>query len=282
MVVRIVTDSTADLPTQVAQELGIAVVPLTVFFGDEAFLDGVEIDRDTFYARLAESKALPRTSQPSPAKFVEAYQRLIAEGADAILAIQVAGKLSGTIQAARTAIGLLPEGTRQIPIELLDSNSVSDGLGYMVQHASKLAQAEKSLEEIRSEVEDIASRTHIFAVLDTLEFLRRGGRIGAASAFLGNLLSFKPILSVDEGEVHPVERPRTRSKAYARVAQLLADVGELEHAAIVASNDEVGEQLREAVQGVYKGSVPLYAFGAVVGTHAGPGVAGVAYVTKKN
>jgi DegV family protein with EDD domain len=282
MVVRIVTDSTADLPAKVASELGITVVPLTVFFGDEAFLDGVELDNPGFYQKLAASKDLPRTSQPSPAAFQEAFQRLIDEGADAILSIHLSSKLSGTYQSACTARDSLPEDMRKMPISVLDSQSISVGMNYAIQGAARLAREGKTLEELQAYVEDTLSRTSILAVLDTLEFVRRGGRIGGASALLGNMLSFKPIIEIKEGEVAPVERPRTRGKAYARIAQLVTEMGEIESISIAESNDEVGQQLKAAIKEVYSGEMPIYRLGAVLGVHTGPGTAAIAPVKAKN
>ena len=181
MVVRIVTDSTADLPAEGASELGITVVPLTVFFGDEAYLDGVDLDNASFYQKLAASKDLPRTSQPSPAAFEETYRRLIGEGAEAILSVHLSSKLSGTYQSACTARDTLADEGNTVPIEVIDSLSISVGMNYAIQNAARLARAGKSLAEIKTAVEDTLARTKILAVLDTLEYVRRGGRIGGAS-----------------------------------------------------------------------------------------------------
>lgn len=282
MVVRIVTDSTADLPTDVAQELGIAVVPLRVFFGDDSYLDGVELDNDGFYEKLAASKDLPTTSQPAPAAFQEVYQRLIDEGAEAILSIHLSSKLSGTYQAACTARDALLEGVSQFPLVLLDSQSISIGMNYAILNAARMAKEGKSLAELQAYVEDTLARSSVLAVLDTLEYVRRGGRIGAASALLGNMLSFKPIISVKNGEVVPVERPRTRGKAYARLAQMLAEMGEIEAVSIAESNNEVGQQLKEALKSVYAREVPTYKLGAVLGAHTGPGTAAIAVVMAKS
>lgn len=282
MVVRIVTDSTADLPMEAASESGITVVPLTVFFGDEAYLDGVELGNAEFYTKMAASKDLPRTSQPSPAAFQEAFTRLIDEGADAILSVHLSSKLSGTYQSACTARDSLPEDTRKVPIEIIDSLTISTGMSYAIQQAARLAQEGKGLAEIKAATEDTLGRSRILAVLDTLEYVRRGGRIGGASAMLGNMLSFKPIIALTDGEVVPIERPRTRAKAYARVAQLLGEQGALEHVAIIETNDEVGQQLGEVIQSVYSGELPHYKLGAAIGTHTGPGTAAIAFVTAKN
>ncbi len=254
-------------------------MPLTVFFGDDAYLDGVELDNAGFYRKLATSKDLPRTSQPSPASFQEAYTRLIEEGADAILSVHLSAKLSGTYQSACTARDSLPESVRKVPIEVIDSQSISVGMSHAIMQAAKEARDGLELEEIKAHLLDQLARTRILAVLDTLEFVKRGGRIGGARAMLGNMLSVKPIISLKEGEVVPVEQPRTRSKAYARIAELLATTGNVEHVSIAESSEEVGQQLAQAIKTTYKGELPIYRLGAVLGTHTGPGTAAIAYVT---
>ncbi|HLX56053.1 MAG TPA: DegV family protein [Ktedonobacteraceae bacterium] len=279
MNVRIVTDSTADIPVEVANALGIAVVPLTVFFGDEAYLDGIELDNAGFYRKLQASKELPRTSQPSPASFQDAYTRLIDEGAEAIFSVHLSSKLSGTYQSACAARDSLPENTRHIPIEIIDSRSISVGMSRAIMLAAEEARKGVGLDEIKAHALDQLSRSHILAVLDTLEYVKRGGRIGGARAMLGNMLSVKPIVSLKDGEVVAVEQPRTRSKAYTRVAQLLAETGKIEYASIAEASEEVGHQLAEVIKTIYSGDLPIYRLGAALGTHTGPGTAAIAYVT---
>ena len=281
MAVRIVTDSTADIPQDQARAAGITIVPLTVFFGDEAYLDGVELDSVSFYKKLAASKTLPRTSQPSPAAFQQAYTRLLDEGAGAILSVHLSAKLSGTFQSARTARDTLPDTVKEIPIDIIDSQSISVGMSRAILLAAQEARAGLGLAEIKAHVLDQLARTRILAVLDTLEFVRRGGRIGGARAMLGNMLSVKPIVSLRDGEVIPVEQPRTRSKAYARIAQLVQEMGRVEHVSIAESDDEVGHQLAQVIQTVYTGELPIYRLGAALGTHTGPGTAAVAVVAAK-
>ena len=220
-----------------AQAAGITVVPLTVFFGEVAYLDGVDLDNASFYRKLQSSKELPRTSQPSPAAFQEAYIKLINDGADAILSVHLSSKLSGTYQSACT--------------------------------------------EIKAHILDELGRTRILAVLDTLEYVKRGGRIGGARAFLGNMLSVKPIISLKDGEVIPVEQPRTRNKAYMRVAELAREMGKIEHVSIAESSEGYAELLAEYVKTVYTGDLPIYKLGATLGTHTGPGTAAIAIVLAK-
>ena len=278
MAVRIVTDSTADIPPEIADRLGITIVPLTVFFGEEAFLDGVELDNAGFYRKLQSSKDLPRTSQPPPASFQEAYTRLIDEGADGILSVHLSSKLSGTYQSACTARDSLPESVRHISIEVIDSKSISVGMSRAIMQAAEEARQGLELNAIKTHTLDQLARTHILAVLDTLEYVKRGGRIGGARALLGNMLSVKPIIALKDGEVVPVEQPRTRSKAYARVAQLLAEKGKIEHVSIAEASEDVGRQLAEAIKTTYSGDIPIYLLGASLGTHTGPGTAAIAYV----
>ena len=281
MNVRIVTDSTADIPPEEASAAGITVVPLTVFFGDEAYLDGVELDNANFYRKLQASKALPRTSQPAPAAFQEAFLHLIEEGADAILSVHLSSKLSGTYQSACTARDTLPEDTKKIPIEVIDSKSISIGMSHAILSAAQEAKSGLALSEIKAHLLDELSRTRILAVLDTLEYVRRGGRIGGARALLGNMLSFKPIVTLKDGEVVPVEQPRTRSKAYMRIAQLVTEMGKLEYLSIAESTAETGEQLAEALKTTYHGPIARYKLGAVLGTHTGPGTTAIAAVVAK-
>ncbi|HEU5229956.1 MAG TPA: DegV family protein [Ktedonobacteraceae bacterium] len=281
MVVRIVTDSTADIPVAQAEALNITIVPLTVFFGDEAFLDNVELDNAAFYRKLQESKDLPRTSQPPPAAFEETFTRLINEGADAIISVHLSSKLSGTYQSACTARDGLPEDLKKIPVEIIDSQSISVGMSYPIMEAAKKAQGGADLAEIKAHLLDQLSRTRILAALDTLEFVKRGGRIGGARALLGNMLSFKPIISLKEGEVIPLEQPRTRNKAYARIAQLVGEMEPIEYIAIAEASDEVGQQLAQALKATYSGEIPIYKLGGVLGTHTGPGTAAVSVVTAR-
>ena len=281
MNVRIVTDSTSDLTSAEAEQYGITIVPLTVFFGDEAFLDNIELDNAAFYRKLQASKALPRTSQPSPAKFQEAYMRLIDEGADAILSVHLSSKLSGTYQSARTAVDSLPDDVKKIPIEVIDSKSISVGMSRSIVHAVEEAENGADLAMLTAMVQDELARTRILAVLDTLEYVRRGGRISGAAAMVGNALSVKPIISLRDGEVVTIERPRTRSKAFARIAQMVAEMGNVEHISIAEADTEVGQQLAQVIKEVFPKEIPTYKLGGVLGTHTGPGTAAIALVMGK-
>lgn len=282
MSIRIVTDSTADITPEMADALGITIVPLSVFFEDETYRDNIDLDNATFYQKLQASKTLPRTSQPAPALFQEAYTRLIQEGADGILSIHVSSKLSGTYQSACTGWDSLPEDQQTIPFVAIDSKSISAGIFVTLKKLVEMAGQGSSLEELKAYAEDEFSRTHILALLDTLEFLKRGGRIGNAKALLGNMLSVKPIVTLNkEGEVVPLEQPRTRSKAFARAAQLMKEYGELEELVIAESDANIGNQLVETLKTIYTGDIAQYKLGAVLGAHTGPGTVGIIAVTAK-
>ena len=279
MTVRIVTDSTSDLTPDEAAALGVIVVPLTVFFGDEAFLDIVELDSASFYDKLQKTKDLPRTSQPPPASFQAAYTRLIEEGADGIISVHLSSKLSGTYQSACTARDTMPEDIRKVPIEVIDTLSISGGMAFGIRRAVDEIKQGLSLEEIKNHLVERFSRTRVFAVLDTLEYVKRGGRIGAARALLGNMLSVKPIVTLKGGEVVPVEQPRTRSNAYARVAQLTSELMPLEELLIAESSAELGEQLAGALKAIHPEAIQRYNLGGVLGTHTGPGTVAVVAIS---
>ncbi len=279
MAVRVVTDSTADLPKEKVEELGIRVIPLLVQFGDETYRDGVDLDNGTFYSKLATSKVTPTTATLPAAKFEEVYRELLEEGADGILALYISSAMSGTYNSGLMAAqALQKEG---VAIEVLDSRSVSAGMGIPVMAAARAAKEGKNLEECKAVAEDVMARMNVLAVVETLDYLQRGGRIGRAQQLVGTLLNMKPILAVRDGMVQPLERVRTRSKAYERLAQLLAQLGSIEVVGIAESNAELGQQLTQALQTVYSGPIEHYRLGPAVGTHAGPGTAAICAVTKR-
>ncbi len=279
MVIRIVTDSTASIPAETAQALGITIVPLIVIFGDEAYLDRIELDSASFYRKLSASKV--RTSLPPPAAFQQAYMQLIEEGADAIISIHISSKLSGTYQSAWLARETLPGEVKKIPIELVDSQSASIGMTPAILQAAREAREGLGLEEIKAHLLDMLSRTQFLGVLDTLEFVRRSGRLNGAIALLGNMLNVKPILALKNGEIIPVGVSSTRNRAYAHITRQVAAMGKVEQMIAGESSPGTGQRLIEALKAVYQSDIPLYQLGAVLGTHTGPGTAAVAVVTAK-
>ncbi len=278
MAVRVVVDSTADIPPAIARELGIEVVPLTVLFGDESFRDGVDLSGAEFYRRLASSPQIPTTSTPPPALFEETFRRLIADGATGILALHIGSGLSATYSVSRAAADIVGTDTG-VPIEVMDSRQVSGGFGLPAEILAREARDGASLADLKAHAESLLSRVHLIAVLDTLEYLQRGGRIGRASAMVGTLLNVKLLLEVRDSQVLPLEKVRTRAKAQERIGQIIAQLGELEGVAVAQSDDTVGGQLRAIAQTFWGGPIETFSLGPVVGTHAGPGAGAIIAIT---
>ena len=271
--VAIVTDSTADLPPELVEELGVTIVPLQVIFGDEAYREGVDITTEEFYERLVKSRQLPTTSAPSVGDFQEVYERLLEE-VDSIVSIHIGAKLSGTVQAAQTARQSLAKPER---IEIVDSQAVSVAIGFATMEAVEAARAGAKLAEVKAAAESAVQRTHVRFMLDTLEYVRRGGRIGRARAYLGTLLRVKPILSFREGEVYPEERVRTRARGLERMIQWAVRHQKVKRAVVAHSTTlDEAESIRERLAMAFPSvKVYLIRFGPVLGTHGGPGTIGV-------
>jgi DegV family protein with EDD domain len=279
MSVRIVVDSTADIPRARADRLGIAVVPETVLFDDQAYLDGIDLDGPGFYQKLATSPVMPTTSAPSPGHFAEVYRHIARTDASGILSLHIASALSATCGAARAAADVIT-AEYGVPVEVVDSGSVSAGFGLAAELVARQAQESSnlSLADLKAYAEGLCQRTHLFAVLETLEFLQRGGRIGHARALMGTLLNMKPLLAVQAGQVVPLENVRTRAKAYERLGQLIGELGSLEALALVETDPVAGEQLYAVLSHYWSGPIEVFTLGPVVGTHAGPGASGVAAI----
>jgi len=276
--VRIVTDSTADIPDEVRERLGINIVPLKVHFGEETFLDAVTINSEQFYEKLAQSSAPPTTSQPSPIEFSDVYQRLLAEDADSpIISLHVSAALSGTYQSAKIAYSMLEN---EADITIMDSRSASYGFGMRVVMAAEMAQAGESKERIIEEIERLERNTNLYFLVDTLEYLQKGGRIGKASALIGSILNIKPILSLDQdGVVAAVDKVRGSKKAMTRIVELLKESYGDEPVGITMAysfRKDTAEELYELLKSRFNvRAVGWTTIGAVIGTHTGPGTSAV-------
>lgn len=274
MSVKIVTDSTSDIPAQVATALGITVIPLYVNFSGQSYQDGVDLTADQFYEKLVAASALPTTSTPSPDAFTQIYERLSQEGSD-VISIHVSSKLSATYNVATLGKNKLP-GCR---VEIVDSGQVSMALGLQVIAAAKAAKAGASAQEIRSLLKSVSERSRLFGLLDTLEYLQKGGRIGKAQAFLGTLLQFKPLLGVRDGEVVPLERLRTTGKAVRRLQDLVSGAKVESIAVLHSTATKEAEVLAQALAGqVSPDNMYQARFGPVLGTYVGPRALGVALI----
>ncbi|HEX2923233.1 MAG TPA: DegV family protein [Chloroflexota bacterium] len=267
--VRVVTDSTADMDMDEAQRLGVTIVPLRVRWDGESYRDKIELSIDAFYEKLKAEKGVPRTSQPSAGEFEDAYRRLLEE-AEGVVSIHISGGLSGTVNTAR----LMANSVDPDRIAVIDSMTTSYSQGSTVLKVARLAADGAPLSECVALAEDLVPRLRLFCVLDTLEFIRRGGRIGRAQAIAGTLLSIKPIVHLHEGSVYPSDRVRTRGAAVRRCAELVRELGPLEDAAaLYGDNPEPAEQLRELLQRDHPElEVKLGRTGSTLGTHTGPGV----------
>ncbi|MCH8973891.1 MAG: DegV family protein [Chloroflexi bacterium] len=272
MTVKIVTDSTSDMSPELAAELGVTVVPLTVFFGEEAFKDGIDITRDEFMTRLTTGGVFPRTSQPSPGDFLEVYKELT-EAGDDVVSIHISDKLSGTLNSARSAVQELPDAR----IELVDTELASLALTLVVRAAAVAANGGATAEEVVRIAEEASSKIDLFFLLDTLVYLSKGGRIGKAQALIGGLLSIKPVLKLVDGEIHPHEKVRTRAKALARMKKIAAEGGPYEDIALIHEASPEDVQAFEAVLGpLSKAPLLTGRIGPVIGTYTGPNVIGFA------
>ena len=276
MVVRIVTDSACDLPQARADELGIEIVPLSIRFGDEEYVDRVELTNEEFWRKVATSPVLPETAAPSPGAFEERFRAAAAAGADAVVCINLSSRLSGTMQSAQLAATSL-EG--EIPVRVLDSQSVSLGLGSQCIAAQALAADGADLDTVAAAVTERAARTRLFGALDTLEHLRRGGRIGGAQAMLGSVLSIKPIISISDGIVHEAGKVRTRSKSLVHLAQKLADAKKPTGVFVFhAQAPDIEEFLDQLGKIVPRDGIEVGNIGPVIGTHGGPRTMGLGWV----
>ena len=273
--IRIVTDSSCDLPEDVLERHRIAVVPLTIRFGTEEFVDREQLSKDEFWRRLTEGDVLPQTAAPSVGRFQEAFHRLSNEGADGVVVICISSRISATHQSAVLAAEQFPGG---VPVRVIDSGLVSAALGLVAIEAAELAATGVGVDAVEQTAREAAASTNLFATLDTLEFLKRGGRIGSAQAFFGNLLDIKPIISFKDGAVEASGRVRTRRKALAAVVDHVAGLGDrIRRFGVIHSDPADLDEFLTSLRSV-RDEDPLVArLGPVVGTHAGPGVAGVVY-----
>ena len=279
MAVGIITDSVADLSPQMVKELGISVIPLSVRFGEKVYRDGIDITPDQFYEKLKSSKVFPNTSVPSPGDFIQVYDKM-AEKTDEILVILVTSRLSATCEVARQSIEKMK---RKCRVELLDSETATMAEGFIVMAAAKAAKSGAKLDEVIKVVHQTIPRVDFLAAFDTLEYLRRGGRIGRAQAFLGSLLRINPLITLREGVVEPAGRTRSRAKAIDRLYEFAAGYANIEEMAVEnTACPEDAEALVERLGAIYpKERIHRSRMSPVIGTHTGPGLLLVAVVGDK-
>jgi DegV family protein with EDD domain len=276
----IVTDSACDLPDDVVRRLGVEIVPLSIRFGDEEFVDREELSTAEFWRRCKASPTLPSTAAPSPGRFEQAYRRLAGQGSDHIVAVTLSGALSATFQSAELAAkSVAADG---ITVRVVDSRTVSLGTGTIVlacaEQAATLSADAAGLDSIVATATDLVGRTRVFGALDTMENLKKGGRVGNAKALLATALSIKPIIAVEDGVVEQFGRQRTRSKALKfLIDKVAAASGAMEHLAVLhADCDDIDEFVAQ-LRPLYPDEIVVGQIGPVVGAHAGLGTIGVAF-----
>jgi DegV family protein with EDD domain len=276
MVVRVVTDSTADVPSDMVVALGITVIPSYVVFGSETYRDGVELTKAQFYEKLLTTQVVPVTAAPPPHVYEEAYRRLARE-ADAIISIHLASKYSSLYSSA--AIGA--KDASEATIAVVDSEQVTMGYGWMVVAAAEAAQQGATLEQIVALVEGMKPRSRVLAVFDTLEFLHRGGRVAWVQAMIGTLLRIKPIVEVRPGEILLAERARTLERALGRLVDRIRALGPLERAIVLHANaPDLAHRMADQLQILIPDWDRLIGqAGVTIASHAGPGAVGIACVT---
>lgn len=277
MTIRIVTDSTSDLPPDLAAAYGIVVLPTYVNVGQESYLDGVDLTRAEFYARLPQFDSPPTTAAPAVGAFSQTYEKLAEEGASEILSIHLAANLSGVLNVAR----LGAEAASGVEVTLFDSRQITMGLGFLALSAARLAQAGATMAEIVNSLEADTPRTHVFAMLDTLTYLRRSGRVSWPEFGLGTLLRIKPLLQVHEGEVRSLEKVRTLGRALQHLIEHVAALGPLRELALLhTANSDGAEMLREEAAPLIPSNYEPVAVEVTptIGAHVGPGALGFACI----
>lgn len=279
--VKIVTDSAADIPPQLAHDLDITIIPLLVHMSGSTYKDGVDLSGEEFYRELQGARGVTTTSLPPLHPFEEAYRSFTSDGYE-VVSIHLSSKLSGTFNAALMAS--TGDGVEAEAISVVDSRSISMSQGWVAIRCAEAAKAGKSREEIEELAESLVSRSYIFGVLDTLEYVIRSGRVGKIPGAVGNMLSLKPLLTVKpSGEAIILERVRTDKRALDRIIKLAGETGELEAVAVLhGANEEGATRLLQMVRDSLNPPEPVVVghIGAVLGTHLGPGAVGVCFLTK--
>jgi len=279
LTVRVVTDSTADLPPELARQWGITVVPATVQFGQESYRDGLDLTAEEFFEKLKASAELPTTSQPSVNQFLGTYHALTAEG-NQVVSIHISAKLSGTINSAAQAKELLGNDAQ---VEIIDSRFWSVAMALIALEAAEAAHRGHDLNEVVEVTRHTMRRAGLLAVADTLEYAAKGGRIGKAQYFLASLLQVKPILEIRDGELHPVERKRTRKRALERLVELVSDRGPMDRLAVGhADSPQDAKWLARRLESLAPHhEVLVNTIGPVIGTHTGPGAIGIGFLRRR-
>jgi DegV family protein with EDD domain len=277
LTVKIITDSTADIPSAIVKELGIIVIPQYVIFGKKSYKDRIDITDDEFYDKLVNGKVQPTTSQPSPQEFVSLYNKAD-KNAAGIVSIHISSRMSGTVNSAEQATKL---AEIKCPVEIIDSKQVAIMLGMVVIAAARMAKEGKSVEEIAETARVMLQHVHSLVMFDTLEYLARGGRIGRAKSLIGALLNVKPLLTIKDGEFVPAAQVRSKAKGKEKLLEFIKTFKNIEELYVVYSTDkEEAAEFAKSIKGFPPEHIMLSRLGPVVGSHTGPGLLAVVVRTK--
>jgi len=276
--IRVVTDSACDLSDDLLSDLGIGLVPLRIRFGQEELVDRTELSTKEFWARCRQFDGVPETSAPSPGQFQTAFEAMKAEGADGVVCVNLSSKLSATIEAARQGAKAM-EGS--LPVRIIDSLSVTLGQGLVTIEAAERARAGATLDEVAAATERAVRSLRVYGAIDTLEYLRKGGRIGGAQALVGSLLSIKPVIQVTDGVVEEESKQRTRGKALRYLAGKLREAAPVDRVAACSADAPDMDEFVGLLEGVAsKEKLLIGDVGPVIGSHAGPGTVGLAWLNR--
>lgn len=273
--VRLVTDSSCDLPQEVVDDLGISVVPLTIRFGEEELTDREELTATEFYTRMAEFDGLPETAAPAPGAFEAAFRRLGEEGAESIVCVNLSAALSATMASAQNGARALED---ELDVRVVDSMSITSGLGTIVTLAAEAARDGATADEVVALIERTRNRVRVFGGLDTLENLKKGGRIGGAQAMLGTLLSIKPVIDISTGVVEESGKVRTRRKQMHFLRDKVLEAGAVEHLMVCDGFAPDADEFVEVMTEATGSKPPQGTIGPVIGTHGGPRMIGLTWL----
>jgi DegV family protein with EDD domain len=274
--VHIVSDSSCDLTAGEIEQLDVEIVPLTIRFEDEEFTDGRDLSVEDFYRRMAVSEVLPQTACPSPGAFEQAFVDAHDAGAEAVVCLNISSDLSNTVQSARTAAAAC-EG--RLPVHVIDTKTVSSGLGTLVLEAARMAAGRVGIDTVLKRVGDLIPRTHVIAALNTLENLKKGGRIGGARAMVGSMLSIKPLVDITGGVVEEAGKPRTRRRAMQMLYERMVGAGAIEQVAVMHGRAPDLEEFLELIAPRFpRASLRIGELGAVIGSHGGAEILGVSWI----
>jgi DegV family protein with EDD domain len=274
--IRVVTDSACDLPDELLAELGIGLVSLRIRFGAEELVDRTELSTKEFWSRCAAFDGLPETSAPSPGQFQAAFEAMADEGATGVVCVSLSSRMSGTIEAARQAARAL---AGSLPVRVVDSLSVTLGQGLVAIEAAQRAGRGSDLDGVAAAAEQVVGRLKLFGAIDTLQNLKKGGRIGGAQALLGSLLSIKPVIQVTDGVVEEESKQRTRGRSLRYLAEKVRNAGPIARLAAFSADAPDMDEFLDMLEGVHPTEKALLGdVGPVIGTHAGPGAIGVAWI----